>query len=52
MQFDHQRLHMDRPGIELGLSQLLPQSKRKHAIYKHGNFNPCLGLYAAGPRKL
>jgi hypothetical protein len=26
--------------------------KRKHAIYKRGSFNPGLGLYATGPRKL
>ena len=38
-----------KPGLR---NYYLNAVKRKHAIYKQGNFNPCLGLYATQPRKL
>jgi hypothetical protein len=41
------------PASNSGLrSWCLNPVKIKHAIYKHGNFNPCLGLDATGLRKL
>jgi hypothetical protein len=38
-----------KPGLR---SCYLNPVKRNHVIYKHGNFNPGLGLYATGPRKM
>jgi hypothetical protein len=38
-----------KPGLR---SCYINPVKKKYAIYKHGNFNPGLRLYATGPRKM